>query len=702
MRFKKIKFDNYRCFLNGEIEFQEKDGKNINLILGNNGAGKTEVLFAFWWLLYGFNFKQLKNKEATPYALNFSLYKSIQDGKRDSAICSVEAEIEDGETTYIVNRTAKYEKKPSTIAVTESQSIRYYKDNYELSLPVRDEAEVNKILTRIIPKPILNGIVFDGERMKQLSSLDDSSVKAIAGVINDITNVELVEQCHLTFEQVQKAINKKAKQIAKQKGNISLNALIGEIDDLQSEVNKDRSDRQDCIEKIADLKLQSRELSLQLDDIKEARLLEKQRREARAELEQEEERTANAIHSFTTSIADGYLASCEQLFSDVEQLLVEYDVPADLTVPAAKNILARPRCICGHAWTEEMIAELNSLIRKLPPDNINSAMGEKVHQLRVASGDKRKAVKNDFDSLNESNEKIKQLKDRIASLSTQITKSGSEAAEEIETRYQKLQDEIIRLSANVQNIESRLPAMDKELESKKKLKAALSQGEEDTVTIEKESAFVEKCLIALEKIKGANRITALKQINMRLQEAYKMLSDDYDLGRRIYIVQYDQVSMFQIITYFENQYQDTLRNMQNKGTVASLKAMGQSDEEIQETAILSCAQPNSTGQSKMNTLAFVKAILDFANEPQSGGIFEMTKAYPLLIDAPFGDIFDKNLEKSAMSLHAFTHQIILMLAKDSYRDVEKYVSPYVSTVHFFEKEPNEDHSIITVGSMEEI
>ena len=106
--------------------------------------------------------------------------------------------------------------------------------------------------------------------MKQLSSLDDSSVKAIAGVINDITNVELLEQCHLTFEQVQKAISKRAKQIAKQKGNVSLNALIGEIDELQAKVSKARSDRQDCIEKVADLKLQSRELSLQLDDIKEA------------------------------------------------------------------------------------------------------------------------------------------------------------------------------------------------------------------------------------------------------------------------------------------------------------------------------------------------------------------------------------------------------------------------------------------------
>ncbi len=67
MRFRKIKFNNYRCFLNGELEFAETGDKNINLILGNNGAGKTEVLFAFWWLLYGFNFRQLKNKEATPY-----------------------------------------------------------------------------------------------------------------------------------------------------------------------------------------------------------------------------------------------------------------------------------------------------------------------------------------------------------------------------------------------------------------------------------------------------------------------------------------------------------------------------------------------------------------------------------------------------------------------------------------------------------
>ena len=699
MKFRKIKFNNYRCFLDGELNFEEKDGKNINLIVGNNGAGKTEVLFAFWWLLYGFNFRQLKNKEATPYALNFSVYKSIQDGTIDHATCSVEAEIEDAGKVYVINRTAEYTQTKSKIAEKETQFIRYYKDNYELSLPVRDEAEVNKILTRIIPKPILNGIIFDGERMKQLSSVDDNSAKAIYGVINDIINVELLEQCHLTFEQVQKSINEKFKRVAKQNGNTSLDAVIGEIDALQTQINTTKSESQKNIEKIASLKLESRELSMQLDDIKEAKMLEKQRKDAREELDQETGKKDAAIHSFTTSIADGYLACCGDLFSDVEKLLTEYDVPADLTVPAVKNILARQTCICGNPWTEKMREELQSLIRKLPPDNINSAMGEKVHQLKVLSGDKKKAIKSDFDSLNSINEKIRKLKDRIASLSTQITKSGSQAAAEIESRYQKIQNELIRITATQQNIDERLPEMEKELEAKKKVKAALSQGKEESVNVEREAKYVEKCLVALDKVKGINRITALEQINKRLTDAYKLLSDDYDMGRRIYIVQYDKNLKYRLITYFDNEYVSSLENMKNRGTYKKLKAR-MSDGEIREVAILDCAQPNSTGQSKMNTLAFVKAILDFANSPQDDGLFGTTKDYPLLIDAPFGDIFDKNLERSATTLHTFTNQIILMLAKDSYMDVAQYIGPYVSTVHIFTKEAYESHSTINVGSLE--
>ena len=702
MKFKKIKFKNYRCFLDGELIFREPDEKNINLIIGTNGAGKTELLFAFWWVLYGFNFRQLKNKEATPYALNSSIYKSIQAGKTPQAECSVAVELESDGITYIVERKAQYKKNTQNVSAKEFQTIRYYKPNHELSLPISDEAQVNNILTRILPKSILNGIVFDGERMKQLSSIDETSVKAIAGVINDITNVELIEQCRLTFEQLQRAVNKRTKALAKQNGNITLSELISAIDDLQVKVTQDKLEKERLIERIASLKMQSQELSLHLDDIKEARVLERERRDARDELQREEKKKSTIIKNFTVSIADSYLACCEPLFSEVETLLTEYDVPAELTVPAVNNILLRPKCICGNHWTDTMRAEVESLKRKLPPDNINSAMGEKIHQLRIQSKDKKKALKTDFDALREVNDKIQKLKDRIASLSIQITNSGSEAAEEIEKQYNANQQEIIELSADLKVINERLPSSEKELEAKKKVKSAISNNAEEAVKLDKEATFIEKCLLALEMIVKTNRMTALEQINMRLKEAYQVLSQDYALGRRIYIVQYDDAARYQLISYYEDKYQDAIKTMTSKGNVASLKAAGLSDKEIQEIAIISCAQSNSTGQSKMNTLAFVKAILDYANDPHREELFEVTKEYPLLIDAPFGDIFDQNLEKSAESLHTFTHQIILMLAKESYLAIADFIKPYIGTVHEFEKLANEDCSSIKSIAMEEI
>jgi hypothetical protein len=81
--------------------------------------------------------------------------------------------------------------------------------------------------------------------------------------------------------------------------------------DIGSDLNG--SECQECVERVASLMLQLRELSLQLDDIKEVRLLEQKRREARTELAQEESRKATAIHSFTTSIPTASQSSTDRL-----------------------------------------------------------------------------------------------------------------------------------------------------------------------------------------------------------------------------------------------------------------------------------------------------------------------------------------------------------------------------------------------------
>ena len=63
MKFLRIKYENYRCFKEVELSFKTQDAKNIALIVAPNGGGKTEMLFSFWWVLYDFNFKDLKARK---------------------------------------------------------------------------------------------------------------------------------------------------------------------------------------------------------------------------------------------------------------------------------------------------------------------------------------------------------------------------------------------------------------------------------------------------------------------------------------------------------------------------------------------------------------------------------------------------------------------------------------------------------------
>ena len=157
MRFNKISFENYRCFLNGSIDFEKSPGKNMTILIAPNGGGKTETLFAFWWALYDYDFSKLTNKEQTPYALNSGLYRKLEQSEVGSSEkCSVTVEFEDNGISYQVKKWCEFRKTDKQVRVEEYREFSYYKDNGELSLPQRDSEIINKCLTRIIPKaPLL-------------------------------------------------------------------------------------------------------------------------------------------------------------------------------------------------------------------------------------------------------------------------------------------------------------------------------------------------------------------------------------------------------------------------------------------------------------------------------------------------------------------------------------------------------------------
>ena len=53
MILNKVSIKNYRQYRDVEIEFAKDPKKNFTIIKGNNGTGKTTLLNALTWCLYG-------------------------------------------------------------------------------------------------------------------------------------------------------------------------------------------------------------------------------------------------------------------------------------------------------------------------------------------------------------------------------------------------------------------------------------------------------------------------------------------------------------------------------------------------------------------------------------------------------------------------------------------------------------------------
>lgn len=697
MRFKSIEFNNYRCFIDGKVEFREQDEKNINLMIGPNGGGKTEMLFAFWWALYEFDFSGLRGKEDTPYALNSDLYKRLELGNvGDTQECSVSLEFEHNGKIYRVVKRCEYRKTEKRIKQEEYQTLASYNQKHELSLPEREPNKINKILNRIIPKAILYGIIFDGERMQKLSSVDEKSKNAIGGVINDVTNVELVERCIAHYKDIRKEISNSAKKLANKTGKNKIEDVINRIAelDLMLEKNRESENKKKSEKETIEYKLQAN--SEELKKIDEVRELERKRRERIKDVEQYERTLETYYKNFSASLKDGYWLISEKLLDSVDDIIQKYDVPAELTVPAVRNILKRTNCICGKCLDQDAVDKLNELILSLPPDNINSTLSEIVRHSRIHIVDCKESMRRDYEYIRTCEGNIRVAKDDIASYSAQILEGGTEKAQILEKENKELSRELAILEYEIKQLTEMIVNEQKEHDEKVELRDELSKHDGEMEWYIAQLTFIEKCLTAFEKIKEVNKRTALSIINAKLDAAYKLLSEDAMLGRRIYIVQFDEIRKNQMVVYLENSCNTLLETWKQENYYEAMLRDGFSEEQIRECAIMECLDANSTGQSKINTFSFVKAILDYSNELKQEDGIEIRKEYPLLIDAPFGDIAGNNRVNSSKELHNFANQVILMLDNDIYSSVRPHLGVYVSRIYEFTKNSNKNESTVTL------
>lgn len=697
MRINKIKYKNYRCFLDAEVKFNTTSSKNIALLVGPNGAGKTEMLFSFWWVLYGFDFAKLSGKTQTPYSLNTALHQKLENSKNAlPESCEVVLEFEENGIIYLMKRSETFYQKNGKVN-SEQQVELSYKENNIKNLPINDPKKVEKILLRVIPQNVLHGIIFDGERMKQLSSVTADAQIAVEAVVKEITNEELLTLVKNEFDSLKSDYSTEFTKLGKKQNLAKFEQIQSTIDTFDANIKTNEVAITALKTSIEQNELELGRIHRQLEELKEVQQYEKDRAKALKECAGKELELKNAIEFFYKDLSEGYLLDCGKLITDVQTNLSDVDIPAGLTVEAVNSIMKRSHCICGTELTDDILEKLNDLLSTLPPDNINSTISEMARQMNMLVPSVQEKIGRSFGEIKKLEGNISDSKKHIAQLSAQITTSDSESAADLEKQNMHLKDVVDADKLSKQMLEEENRQNSKKLELYKKQRTQVSQASQAISSLNAKDAYVDKCLKLIKAIDEYNKQQSLLEINSNINTAYSTLSEDAVRDRKLYVVQYDKRKKYTLISYYEENFKKLKKEWNNNGEYKARISTGKSEAQVDEEIKIKIAEPNSTGQSKVNSLAFAKSILDFSSKVREEDSISITKNYPFIIDSPFTELSDDNLTKPAQNIHNFSEQIILMISNESLRGVNDYIEPYVGCRAFFEKNENESFSTIKEG-----
>lgn len=195
MLFKKIIFNNYKTFYgHQEIDFyipkeERENGKNIVLLGGLNGTGKTTILKAILYVLFGK--RGMSNSEHERLFSNVINNNFFNEGGRDSSV-SLILETDAGEEWnlivrwYFDNNSKKLSHEERELFISRP-GIRAKKHAHIENIEV-----YNKFIDRIIPYHAAPFFVFDGEEIKEIILRQNSTEMKQA--IHKITGMEAYSQ----------------------------------------------------------------------------------------------------------------------------------------------------------------------------------------------------------------------------------------------------------------------------------------------------------------------------------------------------------------------------------------------------------------------------------------------------------------------------------------------------------------------------
>lgn len=625
---------NFRQFMDEtKLEFSTDKAKNVTVIHGANGCGKTSLLNAFKWCFYGQTDFDTTNDNILNEA---TIHSSSPDEKIELKI-TVRFKHEGKQ--YHAIRQQFFKRFDSVSAEPTGESDFYLDETRKDGQTIRSKTPFMD-LQSILPGDLQPYFFFNGERIEHIAGINQGG--QVREAIRKLMGLELVDR---TIQHLGKAKNQYRSQL-KEKVSEEQRLLHDEIQQFEdafekySETSKTQKDKED----LARSELQR--IELQLKRHERSRELQRNRDDINQQIE---ERVADisATKARQKKLIDEYafLVISSSLFSECASLVEENRrkgvLPYGINEQFIDDRIELGICICGAEVSPGSLAHTNLLSTRESAGNqeIESTYTG-VSALLKSSASTVEKFKNEYAiesrNLLEQSDKLDELQTNVDEISAQLTSVDDAFIANLELSHREQESERDSAIAERGSADNSIRQSKRDIEERKLLLARLEEQESHQSVARSGMQKVEKMISTMDDLRGALTNQVRRDLSERVDATFQSII------RKSVNAVIDEDYCLQII-------------------------------KTSPTGETYVSSEQSTGERQVTSLSFIASIIALAKEKHSQKkMFFQGGLYPLVMDSPFGALDDDYREKVAAKVSELAEQVIIFVSNSQWNGKVKH------------------------------
>ena len=502
MILNKVSIRNFRQYRKADINFAKGDGKNFTIIQGNNGTGKTTLLNALSWCLYGDEIHDYGDAAAMTICNNKAANLAYVG---EDIEVSVELEfIDDGEYLSF-HRVQGFRKNNNGVSRNSRLDKFVVKQQDGTDVPIRTNPYY--IIERKIPEEIEDYFFFDGARLSEY--FQKTKNDNIKNAVFSLSQLNLLKNSFTNLPKVKDKYISDQKAIAPKLGKAA--ELVNEYEKSieKAEIRKQKASEENEIYereiKEIDQQLIDRKSSDVEKDVLRNGQLDREIRKLNKKISDlEVKRTKHVLTKYPFVMS--YQSFINFLDKGEESREKGY-IPPKFKKSFIEDLLKEGKCICGTDLNVDI--EHRKALEKLLEET--NPLTDSAEELTVALNQVKEVIVKDIKKfksislkihteLRDLNNELDELIEEKKDIESHLQANPIEEIRDLSIKREKIENLIKTNNQIISNTSSEIDRLSKKLGEQRKLLNKEKKLAKDYDDLNSKIEFCEKAIPALKDI----------------------------------------------------------------------------------------------------------------------------------------------------------------------------------------------------------